>query len=78
MRGGVVTFDGGEGGGKSTNLRMLARALRAAGHSVLTTREPGGSDGAEEIRRLLVEGPTDSWDAVSEALLHNAARRDHE
>jgi len=56
---------------------MLARALRAAGHSVLTTREPGGSDGAEEIRRLLVEGPTDRWDAVSEALLHYAARRDH-
>ena len=77
MRGYFVTFEGGEGGGKSTNLRMLARALRAAGHSVLTTREPGGSDGAEEIRRLLVEGPTDRWDAVSEALLHYAARRDH-
>ncbi len=77
MRGCFVTFEGGEGGGKSTNLRMLARALRAAGHSVLTTREPGGSDGAEEIRRLLVEGPTDRWDAVSEALLHYAARRDH-
>ena len=77
MRGCFVTFEGGEGGGKSTNLRMLARALRAAGHSVLTTREPGGSDGAEEIRRLLVEGPTDRWDAVSEAPLHYAARRDH-
>lgn len=77
MRGCFVTFEGGEGGGKSTNLTMLARALREAGHSVLTTREPGGSDGAEEIRRLLVEGPTDRWDAVSEALLHYAARRDH-
>ena len=77
MRGCFVTFEGGEGGGKSTNLRMLARALRAAGHSVLTTREPGGSDGAEELRRLLVEGPTDRWDAVSEALLHYAARRYH-
>jgi len=77
MRGCFVTFEGGEGGGKSTNLTMLARALEGAGHSVSTTREPGGSDGAEEIRRLLVEGSTDRWDAVSEALLHYAARRDH-
>lgn len=72
-----ITFEGGEGGGKSTNLLMLKAALEGAGHTVVTTREPGGSPGAEEIRRLLVEGAVDRWDAVSEALLHFAARRDH-
>lgn len=77
MTGCFVTFEGGEGGGKSTNLRMLAKALEAAGHKVVATREPGGSEGAEEIRRLLVKGPTDRWDAISEALLHFAARHDH-
>jgi len=77
MTGIFVTFEGGEGAGKSTNLRMLADALRAAGKTVVTTREPGGSEGAEEIRRLLVEGAVDRWDRVSEALLHYAARRDH-
>ena len=77
MPGRFVTFEGGEGGGKSTNLRMLATALEAAGEIVIVTREPGGSEGAEQVRRLLVEGATDRWDAVSEALLHYAARRDH-
>ena len=77
MPGRFVTFEGGEGGGKSTNLRMLATALEAAGETVIVTREPGGSEGAEQVRRLLVEGATDRWDAVSEALLHCAARRDH-
>ena len=77
MTGRFVTFEGGEGGGKSTNLRMLAEALTKAGKTVVTTREPGGSDGAEEVRRLLVEGATDRWDEISEALLHYAARRDH-
>jgi dTMP kinase len=77
MPGRFVTFEGGEGGGKSTNLRMLATALEAAGETVIVTREPGGSEGAEQVRRLLVEGATDRWDAVSEALLHYAARRDH-
>tara|TARA_B100000676_G_scaffold180509_1_gene177196 strand:+ start:781 stop:1353 length:573 start_codon:yes stop_codon:yes gene_type:complete len=56
---------------------MLATALEAAGETVIVTREPGGSEGAEQVRRLLVEGATDRWDAVSEALLHYAARRDH-
>ena len=77
MPGRFVTFEGGEGGGKSTNLRMLATALEAAGETVIVTREPGGSEGAEQVRRLLVEGAPDRWDAVSEALLHYAARRDH-
>ncbi len=72
-----ITFEGGEGTGKSTQIELLAVALTRAGLSVRTTREPGGSPGAEEIRRLLVTGPPDRWDAMSEALLHFAARRDH-
>ncbi len=72
-----ITFEGGEGAGKSTQIELLAAALTQAGISVRTTREPGGSPGAEEIRRLLVTGPPDRWDAMSEALLHFAARRDH-
>ncbi len=77
MTGRFVTFEGGEGAGKSTNLRMLVEALEAAGQKVVATREPGGSPGAEEVRRLLVEGTVERWDRVSEALLHYAARRDH-
>lgn len=76
-RGRFITFEGGEGAGKSTQLRLLAEALRDEGLMVLTTREPGGSAGAEAIRTLLVEGDTNRWDGVTEALLHFAARRDH-
>lgn len=76
-KGRFITFEGGEGGGKSTQLKLLAAALRKAGREVVTTREPGGSVGAEEIRRLLVEGEPGRWDAMTEALLHTAARRDH-
>ncbi len=72
-----ITFEGGEGAGKSTQIELLAVALTRAGISVRTTREPGGSPGAEEIRRLLVTGPPNRWDAMTEALLHFAARRDH-
>lgn len=72
-----ITLEGGEGAGKSTQVAALAEALRERGHEVVTTREPGGSDGAEEIRRLLVTGPTDRWDPLSEVLLLYAARRDH-
>ena len=72
-----ITFEGGEGAGKSTQIELLAAALTRVGICVRTTREPGGSPGAEEIRRLLVTGPPDRWDAMSEALLHFAARRDH-
>ncbi|MDR3435458.1 dTMP kinase [Telmatospirillum sp.] len=72
-----VTFEGGEGAGKSTQLRLLAEALRRHGIPVVTTREPGGSAGAEQIRSLLVEGETGRWDSMTEALLHFAARRDH-
>lgn len=72
-----VTFEGGEGGGKSTQLRLLAESLRAIGETVVTTREPGGAPGAEEIRRLLVEGEPGRWPAEAEALLHFAARAEH-
>lgn len=76
-RGRFVTFEGGEGAGKSTQLTRLVEWLRGRGLSVVATREPGGAPAAEAIRRLLVEGETDRWDAVSEALLHSAARREH-
>ena len=76
-RGRFITFEGGEGAGKSTQVRLLVAALAGQGRDVLATREPGGSTGAEEIRRLLVSGDPGRWDGVTEALLHFAARRDH-
>jgi dTMP kinase len=72
-----ITLEGGEGVGKTTQLHALADALRARGLDVVTTREPGGSDGAEAIRRLLLEGGEDRWSAPAEALLFAAARTDH-
>jgi dTMP kinase len=72
-----ITIEGGEGAGKSTLLRGLVAALNKAGIAALGTREPGGAPGAEEIRRLLVEGAPERWDAASEALLMVAARRSH-
>ncbi|MFN3614328.1 MAG: dTMP kinase [Rubrimonas sp.] len=72
-----VTFEGVDGAGKSTQLRLLAEALRAAGRKVVVTREPGGAPGAEQIRRLLVEGEPGRWSAETELLLFTAARRDH-
>ena len=72
-----ITFEGGEGAGKSTQLRLLAAALEDRGVPVVTTREPGGSPGAEDIRRLLVEGEVGRWHPVTEALLHFAARHEH-
>jgi dTMP kinase len=76
-RGRFISLEGGEGAGKSTQCRLLAQALTEAGISVVATREPGGSPGAEAIRSLLVEGDTSRWDGVTELLLHYAARRDH-
>ncbi len=76
-RGVFITFEGIDGSGKSTQARRLAEALRAAGRDVVLTREPGGSPGAEEIRRLLVEGDPDRWSGETEILLFTAARRDH-
>lgn len=72
-----ITFEGIDGSGKSTQARMLAQSLRAQGHDVVLTREPGGSPGAEEIRALVLEGDPDRWSAETEILLFTAARRDH-
>lgn len=72
-----LSFEGIDGSGKSTQARRLAEALRAMGRDVVLTREPGGSPGAEEIRRLVLEGEKDRWSAETEILLFTAARRDH-
>ncbi len=76
-RGRFITLEGGEGTGKSTQARLLVTAIERAGLPVVLTREPGGSEGAEAIRGLLVEGEPGRWDAPTETLLHFAARRDH-
>ncbi|UXX83228.1 dTMP kinase [Roseovarius pelagicus] len=72
-----VSFEGIDGSGKSTQARLLSDALKRAGHDVILTREPGGSPGAEEIRKLVLEGDPDRWSAETELLLFTAARRDH-
>jgi dTMP kinase len=72
-----ITVEGGEGAGKSTQVKLLVAALERAGIPAKATREPGGSPGAEAIRQLLIEGESDRWDAVGEALLLYAARREH-
>lgn len=77
IKGRFITLEGGEGAGKSTQLRALAAALRARGLDVVETREPGGSEGAEAIRSLLLTGGADRWSARAEALLFAAARADH-
>lgn len=77
MPGLFISLEGIDGSGKSTQGRRLADALWSAGHSVTLTREPGGSPGAEDIRRLVLEGHVDRWSAETEILLFTAARRDH-
>jgi dTMP kinase len=77
VSGRFITLEGGEGVGKSTQIRALSTTLAARGVEVVATREPGGSAGAEAIRALLMEGTDDRWDARSEALLFAAARADH-
>ena len=76
-RGRFITFEGGEGAGKSTQVQRLAARLKASGHEVVTTREPGGSPGAESIRDIVLRGDADRWSPVTETLLMYAARRDH-
>ena len=76
-RGKFISLEGGEGVGKSTQLEALADALRKRGIDVVVTREPGGSEGAEKIRELLLTGSEDRWGAHAEALLFAAARADH-
>ncbi|MFN9832578.1 MAG: dTMP kinase [Phenylobacterium sp.] len=78
MSGGLfISFEGGEGVGQSTQVRRLAARLQAAGREVVTTREPGGSPGAEAIRNLVLNGSADRWSPVTETLLMYASRRDH-
>src|SRR5688572_16185055 len=77
MTGRFITLEGGEGVGKSTQLKALAAALRERGLEIVETREPGGSPGAEAIRALLLQGDVERWTAESEALLFAAARSDH-
>ena len=76
-RGRFISLEGGDGAGKSTQLRALADALRGRGIEVVETREPGGSEGAEKIRELLLTGDDERWGAEAEALLFAAARSDH-
>jgi dTMP kinase len=76
-RGCFITLEGGEGVGKSTQLPRIAAALRARGLEVVTTREPGGTPGAEAIRALLLTGDEDRWSIQAEAFLFAAARADH-
>lgn len=76
-RGRFISLEGGEGVGKSTQLAALAEALRCRGIELVVTREPGGSEGAERIRELLLTGDEDRWGAEAEALLFAAARADH-
>lgn len=77
MTGRFITLEGGEGVGKSTQLARLAEALRKRGIDVVTTREPGGTQGAEEIRALLMTGGQERWNTRTEAMLFAAARADH-
>lgn len=72
-----ITFEGIDGSGKSTQSKKLAEHLRKLGYDVVETREPGGSEGAEEIRALVLQGDPDRWSAETEILLFTAARRDH-
>jgi dTMP kinase len=76
-RGKFISLEGGEGVGKSTQVKALAEALRQRGIEAVITREPGGSEGAERIRELLLTGSEDRWGPQAEALLFAAARSDH-
>lgn len=77
MRARFITLEGGEGAGKSTQLRLLKQAFDVAALPSVTTREPGGSPGGEAIRKLVVEGDAGRWNPTTEALLFMAARYDH-
>lgn len=77
VRGRFISFEGGEGAGKTTQINLLKDYLEEKGQQVILTREPGGSPGGEDIRKLLVTGDPDRWDAETEILLFYAARRNH-
>ena len=72
-----ITFEGGEGAGKTTQIERLAEWLRSAGHRVLVTREPGGSPGAEAVRHVLLSGAAEHFGPAMEAILFSTARSDH-
>lgn len=72
-----ISFEGGEGAGKSTQIRLLADSLRRRGYDVLVTREPGGSPGAEAVRHVLLSGAAEAYGTRMEAILFSAARSDH-
>jgi dTMP kinase len=76
-KGKLITFEGGEGSGKSTQCKLLKKAFDNQNLEIIHTREPGGTEGAELIRDLLVKGDVNKWDAITETLLHLAARQDH-
>ena len=76
-KGFFITFEGGEGTGKSTQAKILYDYLISNNIKTVLTREPGGCEESEAIRKLLVKGSIDKWDSITEALLHNAARREH-
>lgn len=76
-RGLFISFEGGEGAGKTTQIQRLKNRLATLGRNVIVTREPGGTPGAEAIRKLLVDGDAYGWDSLTEAMLHFAARTDH-
>lgn len=77
MKGKFITFEGGEGTGKSTQIKLLAEYLKQKGENVVTTKEPGGTEVGQEIRKLLVCGDKDKFDALAEALLYFADRHVH-
>ena len=76
-KGYFISFEGIDGSGKSTQIQKLAEFLESVDFEVIVTREPGGSVGGEEIRKLLLQGEVDRWSAEAEILLFTAARRDH-
>ena len=77
LQGLLITFEGGEGTGKSTQSKLLYDYLKSKTTDVILTREPGGCKESENIRNLLVKGNINKWDPITESLLHNAARREH-
>ena len=77
LQGLLITFEGGEGTGKSTQSKLLYDYLKSKTSDVILTREPGGCKESENIRNLLVKGNINKWDPITESLLHNAARREH-
>ena len=77
LKGKFISFEGVEGAGKSTQSKLLVEYLNKNSIKAVWTREPGGSEGAEEIRKVIMLGGANQWDGITELLLMSAARRDH-